>query len=160
MADTGRQAGTRSDDSGANPALHSEVEAQFSDLYEGSLSDKARGELEAHLASCESCRAAYDEFRDMVGALADLHKMAAPQHFERDVAETIRRRSGGRFFGRKAFGDRVPFEVLAIAILCLGLVLYAVLRSSRTGSLRYDTAPPAPAIAPGAKDAIPQPMRP
>jgi hypothetical protein len=64
--------------------------------------------------------------------------MPAPQHFGDGVAETIRRRSQGRFFGRKAFGDRIPFEWLAIAALILGLLVYLVIRSSDTGSLEFD----------------------
>ncbi|MEM9488277.1 MAG: hypothetical protein AAGC55_03975 [Myxococcota bacterium] len=97
------------------------------------------------------------ELADVVSALGQLHKMSAPDSLGRDVEETIRRRSAGRFFGRKAFGDRVPFEVLAVIALILGLVIFALLRSSATGSLRYDSPPEEPNIAPGARDVLPRP---
>jgi hypothetical protein len=93
---------------------------------------------------------------DYEPALARLHKMSAPHGFAADVEETIRRRSAGRFFGRKAFGDRVPFEVLAIVVLVIGLAVFFLIRSSQTGSLRYEKQPEAPEIAPGARDVVPQ----
>lgn len=136
---------------------HSEFEERFSDYYERSLPAAQADEIDAHLRECAACRAAYDQFRETMGALSGLHKMSAPQSFERDVAETIRRRSGGRFFGRRAFGDRIPFEILAIIVLALGLAIYVLLRSSSTGSLRYEKEPDKPSIAPGAKDVLPQP---
>jgi hypothetical protein len=89
-------------------------------------------------------------------AMAKLHKMSAPQSFADDVEESIRRRSAGRFFGRKAFGDRVPFEVLAIVALIVGLAVFLLIRSSQTGSQRYEPRPEAPHIEPGAKDVVPQ----
>ena len=136
-------------------APHPEIEAQLSDYYEGTLADAQAREIEAHLAGCEPCRGAYEELERAVSALAGLHKMSAPQHFEHEVEETIRRRSAGRFFGRKAFGDRVPFELLAILALGVGLVIFFLIRSSQTGSLRYDTQPEQPRIAPGARDVVP-----
>jgi hypothetical protein len=89
-------------------------------------------------------------------AMARLHKMSAPHTFADDVEETIRRRSAGRFFGRKAFGDRVPFEILAIVALVVGLAVFWLIRSSQTGSLRYESPPEAPSIDPGARDVVPQ----
>jgi hypothetical protein len=92
-----------------------------------------------------------------IGPLADLHRMAAPQDFADRVAATIHRRSQGRFFGRRAFGDRVPFGVLAGAALLLGLAIYVAMRWSSTGSL--PAPPPAPAVspAPAAQQALPRP---
>jgi anti-sigma factor RsiW len=136
---------------------HPDIEAELSDLIENTLPPERQREIEAHLAGCEACRLAYEELRDTVSALSGLHRMGAPQHFERGVEETIRRRSQGRFFGRKTFGDRVPLELIAVIVLVLGLVAFFLLWSSHTGSLRYDRPPPEPRIAPGAKDVLPQP---
>ncbi len=138
-------------------SLHPEIEAQFSESYERSLSADEQRAFEDHLADCDACRSAYDAFRETMSALSGLHKMSAPQAFEHEVAETIRRRSAGRFFGRRAFGDRIPYELIAIVMLALGLLIALLLRSSDTGSLRYETPPPAPDIAPGAKDVVPRP---
>ncbi|WP_428264419.1 anti-sigma factor family protein [Haliangium sp.] len=142
---------------GAHEPLHPDIESQFSELYERSLSPDSQRSVEEHLASCEVCRRAYEEFRETMSMLSGLHKMAAPQDFERDVEETIRRRSAGRFFGRRAFGDRVPYELLAILVLVVGVAIFFLLRGSQTGSLRYDKPREAPQIAPGAREVIPQP---
>lgn len=139
----------------ARPEAHAEIEVEFTDLLEQTLSEERQREVEAHLASCEGCRLAYAEFRETVSALSGLHKMGAPQHFERDVEATIHRRSRGRFFGRKTFGDRVPFELIAVLVLVLGLLVFFLIWSSQTGSLRYEKPPEEPTIAPNAK--LPKP---
>src|SRR5688572_18096204 len=92
---------------------HEELEAQLSDYVDGSLGAEQRQALELHLAECADCKAALAELRQTMNALSGLNRVAAPQDFDRAVAETIRRRSRGRFFGRRALGDRVPFELLA-----------------------------------------------
>ncbi len=102
-----------------------------------------------------------DDFSDAdyEQAMAKLHRMSAPQAFSESVEDKIRKRSAGRFFGRKAFGDRVPFEVLAVLALVLGLVVFYLLWSSQTGSLRYEKNSKQPTIAPGAKDVVPTPPK-
>jgi anti-sigma factor RsiW len=95
------------------------VEDDFSDYHDGSLAAPRRAEVEAHLVSCERCRAEYDKFREAVAQVGLLGRAAAPRGFDDRVADAIRRRSGGRFFGRRAFGDRVPFELLAAVALAL-----------------------------------------
>jgi predicted anti-sigma-YlaC factor YlaD len=139
------------------PDEHDAVEARFSDYHEEVLPASEAEEVRRHLADCERCRAAYDDFRETVGALSGLHRMAAPDRFEAQVEETIRRRSGGRFFGRKAFGDRVPFEVLAVLAIVVGLLVYYMVYSSNTGSLKYEPRPAVPDIAPGATEVMPRP---
>lgn len=136
---------------------HPEIEAELSDLIEKTLPAQRQREIEEHLAGCEPCRKAHDELRDTMTALSGLHRMGAPQHFEREVEETIRRRSRGRFFGRKTFGDRVPLELIAVIVLVVGLGISLLLWSSQTGSLRYEKPPQEPQIAPGARDVLPQP---
>ncbi|MCG8417905.1 MAG: zf-HC2 domain-containing protein [Proteobacteria bacterium] len=142
---------------GAGSERHADIEQSFSDYYEGLLPDREREAMAAHLAGCEACRAGYEQFKSAVTALSELHKMTAPPSFDSTVEDTIRRRSGGRFFGRKAFGDRVPFELLAVVVLVIGLAIWLLLRSSSTGSLRYQDEPEQPAFAPGARDVVPQP---
>src|SRR5262245_2586086 len=115
---------------------HEELEARLSDYLDDALGAEEKQALERHIEGCGDCRAAIAELRKTMNALAGLNRVAAPQHFDREVTETIRRRSAGRFFGRRALGDRVPFELLAILALALGLALYFFLRGSDTGSLR------------------------
>jgi anti-sigma factor RsiW len=137
---------------------HEELEARLSDYVDGSLGAEQRQALELHLAECADCKAALAELRQTMNALSGLNRVAAPQDFDRAVAETIRRRSRGRFFGRRALGDRVPFELLAVLALALGLALYFFLRRSDTGSLRpFHGEPDAPAIHEDAPNVVPRP---
>jgi len=137
---------------------HEEIESKLSDYVEGSLPAAEVAVVEEHLRGCPSCTEALAAVKETVNALSGLHKIPAPPHFDREVAETIRRRSGGRFFGRRAFGDRVPLEVLAILALALGLALYFFLRRSDTGSLRpFDRGSERPASHDESQDVAPRP---
>lgn len=109
--------------------LHNAFEADFSDLYEKSLPDARAREMEAHLAGCARCRAEYERFQSTMGALSGLNRVAAPPDFDDQVAATIHRRSAGRFFGRRAFGDRIPFEIIALVALVAVVVAYWLIRS-------------------------------
>ena len=137
--------------------LHQATQALLSDYCEGQLSAGESKRVEEHLASCVACRGAHQELRETITALLGLHKQPAPVDLAAAVTDTIRRRSGGRFFGRRVFGDRVPFTLLAVIALVVAICLYLVLRSSDTGSLRYQREPDQPTIAPGATEAVPRP---
>ena len=78
--------------------------------------------------------------------LSGLRKAHAPSSFAEDVAETINKRSAGRFFGRRTFGDRVPFGALLVVALAGLVVIGYILWSSSTGSLKveHDRDHPAP----------------
>ena len=138
--------------------VHEEIEAKLSDHLEGTLPTQEAKAVEEHLAGCASCREALTALKETVNALSGLHKIPAPPNFDKDVAETIRRRSGGRFFGRRAFGDRVPFELLALLALGLGVALYFLLGRSETGSLRpFDRGTERPPVVDEASDVVPRP---
>src|SRR3972149_700744 len=93
---------------------HSAFEQDFSDYYEKLLPAARAAELKAHLGGCDRCRGEYAKFEDTMSSVSGLHRMSAPQDFEKQVESTIHKRSAGKFFGRRAFGDRVPFELLAV----------------------------------------------
>jgi anti-sigma factor RsiW len=107
---------------------HEAYEADFSDYYDKSLPAERARAVEAHLAGCAQCKKEYERFRGTVGALSGLNRVPAPPDFDDHVAETIHRRSAGKFFGRRAFGDRVPFELLAILALVAVATLYWFIR--------------------------------
>lgn len=94
-----------------------------------------------------------------IRALSGLHKMSAPQDFAEGVTRTIEERSAGRFFGRRAFGDRIPYELLAVLALALGLGVYLLMRYSDTGSAEVpvDQAGEIQPISPETREAIPKP---
>jgi hypothetical protein len=125
--------------------------ASESPASESPASESEESRAEGAEAGSDLSEEAYAE------TLAKLHKMSAPHKFADSVEEAIRRRSAGRFFGRKAFGDRVPLELLAVIALVIGFAVFLLLRASQTGSLRYQKPAEKPAIAPGARDVVPQP---
>jgi len=61
-------------------------------------------------------------------SLRGLAPVPAPVDLTRTVPELIRRRSRGRFFGRKRLGDRLPFEWISIGMLLLLAAIYAMLK--------------------------------
>ena len=72
------------------------------------------------------------------------------------VEDIIHRRSAGRFFGRRAFGDRVPFGVLLVFALAALAVLAYFLWSSPTGSLKRERED-RPKPPPEAREIVPRP---
>jgi anti-sigma factor RsiW len=135
-----------------------EFEGDFSDYHDGTLPPERRAALEAHLAAHAECREEYDRFKEAVSALSGLRKSRAPRDLSDRVADTIHRRSAGRFFGRRAFGDRIPYQLFAGIGLVLLVALYLVLRWSGTGTV-HDTLQrhEAPPIPDEARQAVPQP---
>ncbi len=140
---------------------HTAFQADFSDHYEHGISEERRRALEAHLASCPECRAENDRFQETMGALGKLGKASAPEHFDEKVTSTINRRSAGRFFGRRTFGDRFPFELFAVLGLALALAMVLLIRWSATGSI-HDALKPGSKSSPNSnqedvKDVLPVP---
>ncbi len=135
-----------------------QLEAQFSDYLDDAVTPEQKRAFEAKLAESDEAREAFEEFKQTIEAVSGLHKMAAPQAFESEVEQTIHRRSAGKFFGRKAFGDRVPFELIAVVALAAMLVLYFLMRSSDTGSAKLDPKQDeVQEVSPETKEVIPRP---
>ncbi|MBL9013376.1 MAG: hypothetical protein JNL83_04320 [Myxococcales bacterium] len=134
-----------------------EIIIALSDYLDGTLTGDARAEVEKKLESDPTWKAAHAEMvagKEATSTLSGLHKARAPVNLTEDVTGTIHKRSAGRFFGRRTFGDRVPFTaILVVAILGLAAIGY-IMYSSPTGSLKVDKpkdpppAPPGPVINP------------
>jgi len=120
---------------------HQEIEEQFSSYYDGELEADKVEALEKHLATCDECKGAYDSFKDTVEAISGLGKVPAPVGFEQGVEQTIEKRSAGRFFGERKLTDRLPLTIIALTAIAIGVVLYLLLRTSETGSLKGGDAP-------------------
>lgn len=106
----------------------------FSDHYEDNLPADVRAKVDERLRVDGDFAKAYASFSATMEALSGMHKMSAPVDFGDRVEDTIHRRSGGRFFGRKAFGERIPYEILAVVVMLIAALVYWVGRSSSTGS--------------------------
>ena len=116
-----------------------EVIAKLSDYLDGEAANRA--EIEAKIASDPDWKRLHAEMVESTEAakqLSGLRKAHAPVTFTEDVTGTIEKRSAGRFFARRTFGDRVPFgALLVVALIGLAIIGY-VLWSSSTGSLTTD----------------------
>ncbi len=112
--------------------------ATLSDYLDGALAKDQRAEVEQKIASDENWKRVHGELRETRNALSGLQKARAPDTFTNELTEKINKRSAGRFFARRTFGDRVPFSALLV-VAVLGLVVIAyVMWSSQTGSLKVD----------------------
>ncbi|MBV8757851.1 MAG: hypothetical protein JO257_11260 [Deltaproteobacteria bacterium] len=109
---------------------------KIGDYVDGLLSGEDKAAVEQKIASDPAWKETHDELAEArVEArkgLSGLQKARAPGHFAKDVTETIKKRSGGRFFGRN---DRFLLPVMILAMLALVAIAY-VMWSSQTGSLK------------------------
>src|SRR5215467_4883720 len=112
--------------------------ATLSDYLDGSLGDAERAEVERKIAGDAAWKEAHDDLRKYRDNVSGLQKKHAPSAFTQGVTETIHKRSAGRFFARRTFGDRVPFGVLLVVALILLVGVAGVLWTSSTGSLKIE----------------------
>lgn len=135
-----------------------EVIATLTDYLDGTLPAPKKVEVEAKLDEPEYKRilAELKETRkvDDISAVLKARKAPAPEDIGEKIEQKIHSRSAGRFFGRKTFGDRVPFTaLLVIAVIGLAVIGY-VLWSSQTGSLKVDKGG---SETKGSSDIVPKP---
>jgi anti-sigma factor RsiW len=123
--------------------IDDEIIVKLSDYLDGSLTGDEKAAVEKKIAEDPTWKRAHEELaegskaRDYISGLRTAHP-APSDTFVRDVTEKINKRSAGRFFGKKTFGDRVPFGAL-LAVALVGLVIIGyMLWSSSTGSLKVD----------------------
>lgn len=118
--------------------IDDEIIIALSDYFDGALSPERKREVEEKIKLDPKWKAAHDEMLDTKSpsALSGLQKARAPSTFAEDVTGTIHKRSAGRFFGKKTFGDRVPFMAILVVAMLLLVALGYVLWTSSTGSLK------------------------
>jgi anti-sigma factor RsiW len=139
-------------------AEREQLEAEFSDYHDGSMSPERRAAFERRLASEPGLKLEYEKFEEALRALSGLHRMAAGKLAD-EVASTINRRSGGRFFGRRSFGDRLPWEAIAVLGLVISAVVYVLIKVSDTGAVHAPLERPKAGSAAdaGPRDVVPRP---
>lgn len=140
----------------SEPAITDEDEiiATISDYLDGVLPPDRRADVEAKLANDTDWKRTHDELRETRDALSGLQKARAPVKFDEDVTETIHKRSAGRFFAKRTFGDRIPLGVLLVIGVIVLVVIGAMLWSSPTGSLKPEDEHAKPQ---GSGDLLPKP---
>jgi len=126
--------------------LDEAIVGKVSDYLDGVLAGAERADVAKNIAEDPAWKRAHAELTETRKHLSGLRKAHAPSSFAEDVAETIHQRSAGRFFGRRRFGDRVPFGALLVVALAGLVVIGYILWSSSTGSLKveHDRDHPAP----------------
>ena len=118
--------------------------AAISDYLDGVLPPNRRGEVEDKLKNDPAWQRTHEELRETRDALSGLQRARAPVKFDEDVTSTIHKRSAGRFFAKRTFGDRIPLGVLLVIGVIVLVVIGAMLWSSPTGSLKRDEEPTKP----------------
>lgn len=100
----------------------------LSTRLDGALTEPEERELEAHLASCPSCRAAEAQLTALRSAFAGLEELPAPEGFVRDVIDRVRETDK-----RVPLFRRPRFKALAGVAACAALAvgLYGAVRPSR-----------------------------
>jgi anti-sigma factor RsiW len=124
--------------------LDDEMIVALSDYLDGALSPAQRKDVDQKLAHDAVWKTAYDEMVETRKLISGMHKARAPESFAQDVTATIHKRSAGRFFGARTFGDRVPVGAIVIVALVLVGILAYVMWSSQTGSLERNRDQGAP----------------
>ncbi|HUS30323.1 MAG TPA: hypothetical protein VMZ53_17565 [Kofleriaceae bacterium] len=115
-----------------------EVIIKVTDYLDGSLPAAEREDVGKKIASDAAWKRTHDEMVEARKMISGLRKAKPPETFVEDVTGTINKRSGGAFFGRRTLGDRVPFGVLLILAIVALAVIFFLMRSSSTGSLKVD----------------------
>lgn len=131
-----------------------EIIATLSDYLDGLLPADRQQDVEQKLKSDPDWKRTHDELRETRDALSGLQKARAPVKFDEDVTSTIHKRSAGRFFAKRTFGDRIPLGVLLIIGVIAIVIIGAILWSSPTGSLTTDKPDPEPR---GSGELVPKP---
>ncbi len=110
-----------------NPKMdHDAAQALFNDHVDGELGAEQSAALEAHVQACESCREALDQLRTTVAGLRGLSTPPPASDILQGVQRKIRKRSRGRYFTRgfATSGYRVPYEIIALLMVLLMVVVY------------------------------------
>lgn len=113
-----------------------EIIAKVSDYVEGTLEGPEKEVVAKKIADDPAWKRVHDEMVETREAISGLQKAHAPPTFAEDVTSTIHKRSAGRFFAKRTFGDRVPFGVLLVVALVMLVAIAGVLWMSQTGSLK------------------------
>jgi anti-sigma factor RsiW len=126
---------------------------KVSDYLDGTLAAGERPDVATKIADDPEWKRVHDELVETRKALSGMQKARAPSTFAAEVTSSIHKRSAGRFFARRTFGDRVPFGALLVVAVILFAVVGYMMWSSQTGSLKVDphhetTAPGSGAIVP------------
>jgi anti-sigma factor RsiW len=122
----------------ATDDVDDEIIIKVTDYLDGSLSAAERADVAKKIENDAVWKRTHEEMIEARKMISGMRKAKPPETFVEDVTGTINKRSGGAFFGRRTLGDRVPFGVLLVVAIVALAVIFFLMRSSSTGSLKVD----------------------
>ena len=114
---------------------------RFNAYIDDELSAEERRLFEKELAEDEEFARDYEEFSRPIQGLHSFSFEFAPPGFVSRVETRIRTRSQGRFFAENyLFGERMPYEVVAIVMIVLMATMYFFVEVPNDKHMRDDRA--------------------
>ncbi|MFT3694610.1 MAG: hypothetical protein QM831_15785 [Kofleriaceae bacterium] len=108
---------------------------EISDYLDGALPAAQKDVVAKKIETDPEYKRVHDELVETRNALSGMQKARAG-FTAQDVTSTIHKRSAGRFFARRTFGDRVPFSAIFVVAVIGLLVLAYFMWASETGELK------------------------
>lgn len=127
-----------------------EVRELISAYIDGEVSESEKSNIERHLENCPGCRLDYEQTREIVKALHDIHDEELPQGFEAELHGRLKEVSRKKSLGRVSFINSPRLRALAGIAACL-LIMFLARDVLFDGSLRMKKEP-------GMYDSQPQAM--
>jgi hypothetical protein len=101
-----------------------EYESDLGDYVDGMLAPERAAAVEAHLARCETCRAAVADFRTLRGVVSSLERRTPPAHVWTQIAASLNANAAPRrawhVFASPAIGVRPMFAGAVMLLLLVG----------------------------------------
>jgi anti-sigma factor RsiW len=102
---------------------------RLNDYLEGSLDHGERRQMESHLASCQDCRRALEELREITRLARELPAPEPPERIWSSISASLRERSGtGPAAAEPATGRYLHAGLLLAATLLIGIGLWLATR--------------------------------
>ena len=106
------------------------VTSLFLSVHDQDVSEEEKKAFEAHLESCETCRADWEAYKMTLNEVSGMYPLAPPDEFTLRVKQAIGRRSKGRFFGDER-PYSLSFAIVSFVLIVLVLLAYLFISSGK-----------------------------
>ena len=114
---------------------HSDIEQTFDEYIDQTMTEDERSRFEKRLEEDSSLKQKFVLFQKSRNALFELGLSNDSNQLKDKVANSIHKKSGGRFFGKKTLGDKVPVGWIVALILFVLVVFALTFSQSEFGGL-------------------------